>query len=72
MTEYKKPNIEEFLGTCDAELSLYQKILARALIKYRTIHFSGGLGSGRTFVVNLVTKYFEKYYPVEGGITKEI
>jgi len=68
-----KPNIEEFLGWVDdVELSDYQKELAEALIAYRVKHHSGGLGGGRTTVIEKVQEYIEDKYPGNGEVGREI
>jgi hypothetical protein len=46
----------------DVELSQYQIELADSLIGYRNKVFCGGLRSGRTFVIDLVTKYYQDEY----------
>ena len=72
----KQPNLDEFLEYLEKnngiELSEYQKNLAGALINYRVKHFSGGLRSGRTTVVNAIQLYFQNIYPVENSMSREI
>lgn len=71
----KKPNSKEFLEhfaeNNDIELTVYQKNLARAILDYRVVHFSGGRGSGRTMVINAVNDYFKDKHPCENNKTIE-
>ncbi len=71
----KNPNIEDlenFASDKGLVLSDYQFQLAHNLINYRNRHFSGGLRSGRSTVVNLVQEYFDKDFPAYKNAGKEI
>ena len=71
MSNADGPNLKEFLRQTDLKLSKYQRELADILIKYRVKHFSGGLRSGRTTVIDAVNEYFESKY-FQDGMSREI
>ena len=63
-----KPNIKSFLYWISKKhpkiiLNNYQIGLGKSYIDFRNKTFSGGIRSGRTFVLDKVKQYYLKEYP---------
>ncbi len=68
MTKGGEPTMNEFIETMEEQfpemkLSDFQIGLATDYINYRNKTFSGGLGSGRTFILDKVRTFYKGKYP---------